>query len=36
MMVDKQGLSYKDAGVDMLAGDELIERIKPYARKKLQ
>jgi phosphoribosylformylglycinamidine cyclo-ligase len=36
MMVDKQGLSYKDAGVDMLAGDELIERIKPYAKKTMR
>ena len=26
-------LSYKDAGVDIDAGDALVERIKPLARK---
>src|SRR3954462_12154051 len=26
-------LTYRDAGVDIDAGDELVERIKPYARK---
>ena len=34
---DKQqsgaGLSYRDAGVDIDAGDALIERIKPYAKR---
>jgi phosphoribosylformylglycinamidine cyclo-ligase len=28
----KQGLSYRDSGVDIDAGDELVERIKPAAR----
>ena len=31
-----QPLSYKDAGVDIDAGDALVERIKPYARKTLR
>jgi phosphoribosylformylglycinamidine cyclo-ligase len=30
------GLSYKDAGVDIDAGDALIERIKPYAKKTMR
>ncbi len=29
-------LSYKDAGVDIDAGDALVERIKPYARKTMR
>ncbi len=29
-------LSYRDAGVDISAGDELVERIKPFARKTLR
>ena len=29
-------ISYKDAGVDIDAGDELVERIKPHARKTLR
>ena len=29
-------LSYKDAGVDIVAGDALVERIKPLARKTLR
>ncbi|MFM7025737.1 MAG: phosphoribosylformylglycinamidine cyclo-ligase [Limnohabitans sp.] len=29
-------LSYKDAGVDIVAGDELVERIKPLAKKTLR
>ena len=29
-------LSYKDAGVDIDAGDALVERIKPYARRTLR
>ncbi|GAB4290086.1 MAG: phosphoribosylformylglycinamidine cyclo-ligase [Thiohalomonadaceae bacterium] len=37
MSNDKQhsgaGLSYRDAGVDIDAGDALVERIKPYARR---
>ena len=31
-----QPLSYKDAGVDIDAGDALVERIKPFARKTLR
>ena len=27
------GLSYKDAGVDIDAGDALVDRIKPLAKK---
>jgi phosphoribosylformylglycinamidine cyclo-ligase len=30
------GLSYRDAGVDIDAGDSLVERIKPYARRTLR
>jgi phosphoribosylformylglycinamidine cyclo-ligase len=30
------GLSYRDAGVDLEAGDALVEAIKPYARKTLR
>ena len=30
------GLSYKDAGVDIDAGDALVERIKPYAKKTIR
>ncbi len=32
----KTGLSYKDAGVDIDAGDALVERIKPMAKKTLR
>jgi phosphoribosylformylglycinamidine cyclo-ligase len=32
----QQSLSYRDAGVDISAGDELVERIKPFARKTLR
>ena len=32
----KQSFSYRDAGVDINAGDELIERIKPFAKKTLR
>ena len=31
-----QALSYRDAGVDIDAGDALVERIKPFARKTLR
>lgn len=31
-----KGLSYKDAGVDMDAGDALVERIKPLAKKTMR
>jgi phosphoribosylformylglycinamidine cyclo-ligase len=30
------GLSYRDAGVDIDAGDDLVERIKPHARRTLR
>jgi phosphoribosylformylglycinamidine cyclo-ligase len=30
------GLSYRDAGVDIDAGDSLVERIKPYARRTMR
>jgi phosphoribosylformylglycinamidine cyclo-ligase len=33
---ETQGLSYKDAGVDIDAGDALIERIKPLAKKTMR
>ena len=32
----KQALSYRDSGVDIDAGDELVERIKPFAKKTLR
>ena len=32
----RSGLSYRDAGVDIDAGDSLVERIKPLARKTLR
>ena len=28
----QESLSYRDAGVDIDAGDQLVERIKPFAR----
>ena len=31
-----QPLSYKDAGVDIDAGDALVERIKPLAKKTMR
>ena len=33
---NSKGLSYKDAGVDMEAGDALVERIKPLAKKTMR
>lgn len=33
---DQKNLSYKDAGVDMAAGDALVERIKPLAKKTMR
>src|SRR3954471_21233677 len=30
---DRSSLTYRDAGVDIDAGDELVERIKPYAKR---
>ena len=35
-MTQPQPLSYRDAGVDISAGDDLVERIKPFARKTLR
>jgi phosphoribosylformylglycinamidine cyclo-ligase len=32
----KPSLSYRDAGVDIEAGDALVERIKPYARRTMR
>ena len=32
-MSPDRSLTYKDAGVDIDAGDELVERIKPLARR---
>ena len=36
LIASPHGLSYKDAGVDMAAGDELVERIKPLAKKTMR
>lgn len=33
---DRKPLSYRDAGVDIDAGDELVKRIKPFARSTLR
>jgi phosphoribosylformylglycinamidine cyclo-ligase len=33
---DDQALTYKDAGVDIDAGDELVERIKPFAKRTMR
>ena len=30
---EKKSISYKDAGVDIEAGDQLIHNIKPFAKK---
>ncbi len=30
------GLTYRDAGVDIDAGDELVERIKPVVRRTMR
>ncbi len=35
-MTDPSPLSYRDAGVDIDAGDSLVERIKPHARRTLR
>jgi phosphoribosylformylglycinamidine cyclo-ligase len=32
----KTSISYRDAGVDIEAGDELVERIKPFAKKTMR
>ena len=34
--MNESGLTYRDAGVDIDAGDELVERIKPFAKKTLR
>ena len=31
-----QSLSYRDAGVDIDAGDQLVENIKPFAKRTLR
>jgi len=33
---NKQGLSYRDAGVDIAAGDRLVENIKPFAKRTMR
>jgi phosphoribosylformylglycinamidine cyclo-ligase len=33
---DKTSISYRDAGVDMEAGDALVEQIKPYAKRTMR
>jgi phosphoribosylformylglycinamidine cyclo-ligase len=33
---DNQSITYRDAGVDIEAGDALVERIKPFARKTMR
>ncbi len=35
-MMTQESLSYRDAGVDIDAGDQLVERIKPFARKTMR
>src|SRR4029077_9067448 len=32
-MTETSGITYRDAGVDIDAGDELVERIKPLVRR---
>ena len=32
----KKIISYKDAGVDIIAGDQLVEKIKPFAKKTMR
>ena len=34
--MSKKPLTYKDAGVDIDAGNELVERIKPFVKKTLK
>jgi phosphoribosylformylglycinamidine cyclo-ligase len=33
---DNQSISYRDAGVDIEAGDQLVEKIKPFAKKTMR
>jgi phosphoribosylformylglycinamidine cyclo-ligase len=35
-MTDQRGLTYRDAGVDIDAGDELVERIKPLVKRTMR
>jgi phosphoribosylformylglycinamidine cyclo-ligase len=35
-MTERPGMTYRDAGVDIDAGDELVERIKPLVRRALR
>jgi len=35
-MTERTSLTYRDAGVDIDAGDELVERIKPHVRRSLR
>ena len=35
-MTERNGLTYRDAGVDIDAGDALVENIKPLARRTLR
>jgi phosphoribosylformylglycinamidine cyclo-ligase len=35
-MPEPRGLTYRDAGVDIDAGDELVERIKPHVRRTMR
>lgn len=35
-MVDKQSLTYRDAGVDIDAGEQLVERIKPHVKRSMR
>lgn len=33
---DSQSITYRDAGVDIEAGDALVEKIKPFAKKTMR
>ena len=33
---DKTSISYRDAGVDIEAGDALVEQIKPFAKRTMR
>ena len=35
-MTDRASVTYRDAGVDIDAGDELVERIKPHVRRSMR
>ena len=34
--LDNQSISYRDAGVDIEAGDALVEQIKPFAKRTMR